>query len=710
MRPTALALPALLALTLAACPADKKPLSIGSACVSDGQCNSGLCLAETCVDPEADDDGDTLVNRIEGALGTNPFLEDSDGDGVSDAAEVVDANSPADQDGDGKNDAIESATADQDLDCVPDQRDPQDDVKEEDVVEMADLSCCCEGRCSEHGYTGVTAECRLIEDGKARELVCTPAQVNSDDDDVPDACDDDADNDGVANALDNCVAVANEDQVDIDQDGLGDACDEVDNRFLYFSAEEVGAYCDFLCGQAEQCQSNPPLVGDCAGNCRDQVDQDGWWLANYACLSDRCDVTCLEGNTPMAERSVCRAACDTFLGCGLAPLLNTPVAPSRDYCRAWCTGVGGTPEADTVEACLAAVPHDASSCDFFSAAECLPEFDVCGGACERVKEGINDACAPEAAIFDSWPDEATCRSECEARPTFEQIALIGCALPHGCGDVKAACAELPTEIPAGCVDVCDAYMTHCPDNPIVNAQMCGAVCAGAVATIPWADTAVIQDCVAGLAVCDADDGGPSGFFGCLIGRAPQCVDGCAEITTCAAEVGAAPIENCVGGCTASLLEKPEEVEPVLACMDQASTCADKLACVPRNWDDDLCNAACDKRAECGALGQLTRDQCVDECWKNSFAAMPVNVCLAATASCNFVSLCESQAGPDATVPDSCRTACAGDPGRCSDNGDCELACQGALAAYGFDTITAECATAAMGASCDYTAISACVAR
>ena len=49
-------------------------------------------------------------------------------------------------------------------------------------------------------------------------------QLDSDDDGNGDACDDDADNDGIDNNNDNCPLVANADQRDGNKDGVGDAC------------------------------------------------------------------------------------------------------------------------------------------------------------------------------------------------------------------------------------------------------------------------------------------------------------------------------------------------------------------------------------------------------------------------------------------------------------------------------------------------------
>ncbi|MBW2689970.1 MAG: thrombospondin type 3 repeat-containing protein [Deltaproteobacteria bacterium] len=56
----------------------------------------------------------------------------------------------------------------------------------------------------------------------------TGALADTDGDLLPDCTDPDVDNDGLANALDNCPFVDNPTQVDTDGNGLGDACDPVD--------------------------------------------------------------------------------------------------------------------------------------------------------------------------------------------------------------------------------------------------------------------------------------------------------------------------------------------------------------------------------------------------------------------------------------------------------------------------------------------------
>ncbi|MCC6620378.1 MAG: hypothetical protein IT385_03940 [Deltaproteobacteria bacterium] len=147
----------LTALTLAACPDDeKRPL--GSTCNDDEDCAEGQCLAGYCLDPQADDDLDTLANGLEAGLGTNPLEADTDDDGVPDAEEIGDAGDPADGDGDGKVDAIESRVADADGDCVPDQRDPDDASAVTDPAALAALVCKKAGACGAAGAV-VTATC-----------------------------------------------------------------------------------------------------------------------------------------------------------------------------------------------------------------------------------------------------------------------------------------------------------------------------------------------------------------------------------------------------------------------------------------------------------------------------------------------------------------------------------------------------------------------
>lgn len=87
--------------------------------------------------------------------------------------------------------------------------------------------------------------------------VPNPEQTDTDDDGMGDTCDPDADNDGVINAHDNCIRVKNADQRDTDGDGIGDACDN----------------CPFV-PNVKQLDSDADLTGD-ACDTNDDKDDDG---------------------------------------------------------------------------------------------------------------------------------------------------------------------------------------------------------------------------------------------------------------------------------------------------------------------------------------------------------------------------------------------------------------------------------------------------
>ncbi|XP_076356143.1 cartilage oligomeric matrix protein-like [Tachypleus tridentatus] len=81
-----------------------------------------------------------------------------------------------------------------------------------------------------------------------------PEQTDSDNDGYGDLCDPDADNDGIQNVLDNCPTTPNSDQRDSDGDKLGDVCDN----------------CPYV-HNPSQIDADKDLVGD---HCDNNVDRD----------------------------------------------------------------------------------------------------------------------------------------------------------------------------------------------------------------------------------------------------------------------------------------------------------------------------------------------------------------------------------------------------------------------------------------------------
>ncbi|XP_061527718.1 thrombospondin-4a [Phycodurus eques] len=82
-----------------------------------------------------------------------------------------------------------------------------------------------------------------------------PSQRDTDNDGLGDDCDDDMDGDNLKNDVDNCPQVANSEQKDKDNDGVGDACDSCPDM-----------------ANPNQSDSDDDLVGD---TCDDNIDTDG---------------------------------------------------------------------------------------------------------------------------------------------------------------------------------------------------------------------------------------------------------------------------------------------------------------------------------------------------------------------------------------------------------------------------------------------------
>jgi hypothetical protein len=146
------------------------------------------------LDPAGDADGDTLLNGDEYAIGTNPNMADSDGDGVRDDVEVQDLNNPRNSD----------------MDMFIDALDPDDD---NDGVATLDEDVDGDG---------------------------DPTDDDSDQDGTPDYLDADDDNDGVLTANEDIDASGDPSNDDTDNDGTPDYLDDDDDGDGVLTSNEPG--------------------------------------------------------------------------------------------------------------------------------------------------------------------------------------------------------------------------------------------------------------------------------------------------------------------------------------------------------------------------------------------------------------------------------------------------------------------------------------
>jgi hypothetical protein len=478
--------------------------SSGQACAADDECSSNLCYESTCYEPAADEDLDGLINELEAKLGTMITLADSDGDGLSDYAEVADQyEDPPDSDGDGKIDALESflvfslagEESDADGDCLAPQLDANDEV--------ADLLCCCGEDCEAQGVEVAEFTCAP----STEVLVCVFGVSDDMDSDgrLP-ACDDDDDGDGVQDA-DDCAPDDPTRSPKLSErcDGVDNDCDDLtDEDWPNLKIDCITAHPDcggsalFVCNDSHDdvmCPSDPAAQGT---PCDDENPQTE---------GDQCDavgncagVVC-DGEPPCIDAEVVDGACvitqelDTCFidgGCYAAGT-ESPDSPCK-RCDSNASTMGWT----VVSAGTSCDDGDSSTINDLCSQDALCAGSSCndGGACTSavIEDGacvylpVSDACFIDGECYadGELEPEAPCK-RCD--PSSSQGAWTAaeggdacdddnvCTVDDVCGnDVVCEGTPLVCDDLIDCTeDTCDP-VAQCIYTPLASACDDGVAC------------------------------------------------------------------------------------------------------------------------------------------------------------------------------------------------------------------------------------------
>ncbi|MBI5497266.1 MAG: thrombospondin type 3 repeat-containing protein [Deltaproteobacteria bacterium] len=193
--------------------ADTNGDGVGDRCTNDDD-GDGLCdVAGT---------ADTTCHGVDNCPSVpNADQADTDGDGVGDAcdncpahANGTGAGAQADQDHDGVGDLCDLCPASPDADQVDTDTDGHGDACDPDADGdgVLDANDNCLGLANARPACSGDSDCTALGAGSCAGGTCTGQA--------------DADQDGLGDACDNCAAAGNSDQEDEDGDGVGDACDD----------------------------------------------------------------------------------------------------------------------------------------------------------------------------------------------------------------------------------------------------------------------------------------------------------------------------------------------------------------------------------------------------------------------------------------------------------------------------------------------------
>lgn len=154
----------------------------------------------------------------------------------------------------------------------------------------------------------------------------------------------DSDEDGICDDVDNCPAVANENQADGDNDGVGDDCDECPGYDDHADADNDGVAdgCDVCAGHDDNADADGDGVADGCDNCPDDANQgqEDADADGYGDVCDQCPAT-PEGNDPDLDRPGCPNNRPPVAVCA-----DADVDAPADSCSAGASIEGGSSDPD----------------------------------------------------------------------------------------------------------------------------------------------------------------------------------------------------------------------------------------------------------------------------------------------------------------------------------------------------------------------------